>query len=846
MKLRVTTILAALSLIFTFGCINQSFETDPKTPVNFEDLNVSSDFTWATGRDVQFSITAENALVVTITSLDGLIQYHKGFYSQLKEFKDSNLVTTPYIVNIYIPTYVKKVLVNGLQVDLNETTVEISLLSAALHSSKLRSARAVSIPGLIAGWHLDENSGDVANDYVGVNNGTFTGANWVVGISGKALEFNGVDGELVIPNNAGLNLVGDKVSFSFWFKLSDVGSSGAFIHNNVKYVLQMDAQGRVSFALYTPSWKSIVMTYSDRILNTDWHHVAATYDGTTMKLFIDGVLKASDFNSGALHASSADVYIGKMGPIKPFKGIIDEVQVYNVALTESQVNQLFTTTPNRGDGSESLIASWELNENSGTVATDKKDINNGIISNATWGTGIKGSCLEFNGTSSNVNMVNSPNLNPVSAITMMAWVKAKDNRTAKILQKGDWDGHGIGIGKWDGWNVSIRTADNVSHLIHWGGGIPVMNEWYHLALTYDGATMKMYVNGQLKNSAAVTGNLNVNGRNASIGSDNGVQKFFWGSIDEVKMFSAALSQTEIQAHFDDQNIASDSDGDGVSDSEDTYPNDPARAFKNYFPADGFGSLAFEDLWPGKGDYDFNDLVVDYRFTIVTNSANKVTEVLSTFVTRALGAEFANGFGFQFPGANILSSNVQVEGCKLLDNYITLNDNGTEANQNKVTVIVFDNAKKIMQSVSGFGVNVVPGTPYVKPDTMVVNIGFTPGVYSISDLNLNNFNPFLIVNKERGKEIHLPNYAPTNLADPAYFNTSEDASNPSTGVYYKTAENLPWAINLASSYDYTIEGAMVTNAYTKFRNWAETSGLQFPDWYVKKDGYRNTGSIYVKP
>ncbi len=74
----------------------------------------------------------------------------------------------------------------------------------------------------------------------------------------------------------------------------------------------------------------------------------------------------------------------------------------------------------------------------------------------------------------------------------------------------------------------------------------------------------------------------------------------------------------------------DVDGDGIPDDQDDYPNDPLRAFDNYFPAAGFGSLAFEDLWPGKGDYDFNDVVVDYRFQTVTNALNQVVEIFGTF------------------------------------------------------------------------------------------------------------------------------------------------------------------------------------------------------------------------
>jgi len=64
---------------------------------------------------------------------------------------------------------------------------------------------------------------------------------------------------------------------------------------------------------------------------------------------------------------------------------------------------------------------------------------------------------------------------------------------------------------------------------------------------------------------------------------------------------------------------------------------------NNFPATGFGTLAFEDLWPGKGDYDFNDLVLDYKFEITTNSSNYINEVVGTFVIKAFGAGLENGF-----------------------------------------------------------------------------------------------------------------------------------------------------------------------------------------------------------
>ncbi|MDO8897103.1 MAG: LamG-like jellyroll fold domain-containing protein, partial [Bacteroidales bacterium] len=555
-----------------------------------------------------------------------------------------------------------------------------------------------------------------------------TGHKWVAGINGNAIEFDGVTGHVKINNSGVFNPVNDQISFAFWFKQNKVGTSGTFLFHNTKYILKIDAQGRLTFALYIPTYKDVVMAYSDRILDTDWHQMIGTYDGTVMKLYLDGKLIASKIVNGSLNASNAPILIGNQNTINFFNGQMDEVQIFGSVLSEVAINELYMNSQNPGNGEENLISLWSLNENQGLTAHDQKGSNHGTISNASWVPGISGSCLSFNGTNSHVSIPNHPSLNPVTSITMMAWVKTTVNLTTKIVQKGDWDGHGLGQGKWDGWNAHIRMADNVSHSLHWLGGLPVLNEWYHLAMTYDGEMFLFYVNGQLRNSKDLTGELKINGRNASIGSDNGAQKFFTGEIDEVKIFASALSQTEIQTNYSTTGVSNDQDGDGIADQDDDYPNDPARAFNNYFPAEGFGSLAFEDLWPNKGDYDFNDLVVDYRFKIVTNANNKVSDVIGDFVIKAIGAGFENGFGFQLDNNAINPDDILVEGHIISENFIQLNGNGTEAGQEELTIIVFDNANKIMVPTTGFGVNVFPDQPYIEPDTVRLNIGFKTDRY----------------------------------------------------------------------------------------------------------------------
>ena len=81
----------------------------------------------------------------------------------------------------------------------------------------------------------------------------------------------------------------------------------------------------------------------------------------------------------------------------------------------------------------------------------------------------------------------------------------------------------------------------------------------------------------------------------------------------------------------------DTDGDGVPDDVDDFPNDGDRAFVNYYPAAGKGTLAYEDLWPGMGDFDMNDMVLNYRFKTITNSDNKVVEMEAEFTLLAFGA-----------------------------------------------------------------------------------------------------------------------------------------------------------------------------------------------------------------
>ncbi len=823
-----------LAAMLTAASCNR--HNQPTTNKSITDLAVSDDFDWQTSSNINFSIQKSSSGVITITSEDGSILFHKGFY---------NALAPSYDVSVNLPKYITTVLVNNKSVDIIGTDVSVDLDA----SYPKEAFAGLDDANRIAYWQFNENSGNTADDADNSNDGTITGADWTTGINQSALNFNGSDGNVEIPFNNTLNVTGNKLSLSVWIKKESSNDDGCFLFNRTKYILRMDNHGKVTFAVYVPGWKSVTTPWKKRIVNTDWHHVVATYNGKKIKLYIDGVLLVKKSASGNLKSTNSSTYIGSEGSINYFDGTIDEVAVFDKALSQQEIADIYANTPNPDNGDDALVSWWKFNENSGSTVADSKGNNNGTVLGPQWtSNGAEGSALTFDGQNDFVLVSNADNLNVTDQITLMAWANTKENKTAKIVEKGDWDGNSLLQDHWNGWAAQIRTASNKSYSINWSNGIPVYNEWYHLALTYNGSVMKLFVNGQLTNSKQVSGKLHVNGRDFVIGSNNGAQKFFNGSIDDVRFFNKALTQTEIQAIYNnkDNSGGDDSDGDGVKDSEDDYPNDPARAFNNYFPAANFGSLSFEDLWPGQGDYDFNDLVLDYRFTTVTNVSNKVVDVIGTFVIRAIGAGQPNGFGFQLPNNNVAPQDITVSGTILKSDYIQLDDNGLESGQQKPTIIVFDNANEIMPPGEGFGVNVDPEKEYVDPDTIVISVAYAINKYTAQDIDLIHFNPFMIVSGIRGKEIHLPDYPPTSLVDASYFGSMDDSSDPNTGRYYKTANNLPWAINISESFDYLIEKNEITTGYLKFYDWAASSGTTYPDWYKDKSGYRNSAVIYQVP
>lgn len=260
-------------------------------------------------------------------------------------------------------------------------------------------------------------------------------------------------------------------------------------------------------------------------------------------------------------------------------------------------------------------------------------------------------------------------------------------------------------------------------------------------------------------------------------------------------------------------LPNDQDGDGIEDILDNYPQDATKAFNNYAPsATTSGKLLFEDLWPSKGDYDFNDLAVDYRYNLISNSDNLITTLEAKFLIENIGGSLQNAFAISLPISPALVGTI--EGQIINGGFEEILTNGTEEGMAANETIVFVAGNVI--NMEGNEIN------------LVINFNTPMNLLELGEIP---FNPFLIVNGEREREVHLPDQSPTSKAD--YLNTFDDRSNPEIGRYYKANTNLPWALNIYDdSFIVPFEFIPITKQYPKFAKWANSSGTENLDWYKR--------------
>lgn len=282
----------------------------------------------------------------------------------------------------------------------------------------------------------------------------------------------------------------------------------------------------------------------------------------------------------------------------------------------------------------------------------------------------------------------------------------------------------------------------------------------------------------------------------------------------------AAGGASIGNFIDNFQIVCDQDGDGVTDSNDDYPTDPTRAFKSYFPTAGKQIVAFEDLWPSLGDFDFNDMILATKGVISKNASGNLVDAQFTVAVDAIGAGLHNGIAMMLYdnnntafGSNVIAS---TSGDATLD---PGNTNG---------LILSDN---IFSTISEYYQNNGVGPDKVA-DSISFTITFNSGVAT-------DFSPelYLFRTGDRSHEVHLSGFPTTATINPSLLNTKDDNGN------FKTASGLPWGMEIITSgtWNHPLEKIDILDAYTQFQLWATSGGVSNPTWYTAPDPSKTFGN-----
>ena len=445
-------------------------------------------------------------------------------------------------------------------------------------------------------WKFDEGSGTTA-----YNNGTqglSLNGNFATGGSAptwsndskskKALSFNGSQ-FLSVPNNPALVINQEGFTYTAWIKANNFNDAFNMIMGRwLPYFNLSQTTGRLHLSMQAAGGQR--SAYGNTNLNTNqWYHVAATYDRNGyIKVFLNGKLDGIGGPFLGPTDSGSNLYIGQWDAsnVYRFNGLIDEVKVFNYALSEDEIKQDYnqSSSTNFGVSTQTIgatttsleycipgdtslcnppVGEWSLNEGTGTVVKDTSGNNN----NGTWygpsnhwTQGKIGQGGNFVSGGNYIAAGTGPSLNfGTGDFSVEFWLKyrgstvinntygglvSKDNGsatnpgfTSAISTYGS-SGSNYGIifsttnGAWGTGNVEHTNAYN-------------LNTWYHVVGVRKGTTFTIYQNGKYGTSRDVAG-INVDVNNAF---DLKISTTNWGTpdsvIDQVKVYNYARTPAQI-------------------------------------------------------------------------------------------------------------------------------------------------------------------------------------------------------------------------------------------------------------------------------------------------------------
>lgn len=397
---------------------------------------------------------------------------------------------------------------------------------------------------------LDETSGTTANDSSNYDcDGTVVGtASWIAARRHNGFDFNG---STKIEVNS---LLGSPASFTLacWARIDATDSSGAEGVSVGDYILLRphDVTNGVALAHFHyggNAYRTVAATKS--YVARGWHHFAATFDDSadSLKLYVDGVLinTTSTTSSVSWSGLGTKTRIGSHGNTNTnldMDGAIDDVRVYRRALSQSEIASVF-----------GLVGHWKLTETSGTSAADSsgKALNGAYtggpaLAQAGPYQGPGQYAVSLDGADDRVDGPVSTSYAFADGFSIAGWVRLNAHvASAAMLQNGSTT-QNCELGFSGTGQVTVAGRSTGGLQAHTSTATLPLGMWKHVVGTYDGATFRCYVDGQLVSSANNPFTLAAPSGNLTLGaSPQGTAEYLNGRLQDVRLYNRAIAADEV-------------------------------------------------------------------------------------------------------------------------------------------------------------------------------------------------------------------------------------------------------------------------------------------------------------
>jgi Concanavalin A-like lectin/glucanases superfamily/Peptidase A4 family len=440
---------------------------------------------------------------------------------------------------------------------------EVRIYNRPLDEAEIQSDAATPIEtpstGPVAEYSFDEKNEESAADLTGHGNtATVEGAEWVQhGKYGGAYKFDAAKGDvLTVPAAEDLDLT-EEFTLEAWIKPESTHEFENILEKEnsgepgYSYLLtdhhdQLGAylQEEPAYSLFSPG---------EEIEPHTWNHVALTYDGSRVHLYLNGTQVSSEVapsfvsTDGALKIGGGEGLGGNS-----FDGKIDEVRIYNRALDGAELGADIETpiqTPRSGP-----VAAYAFDEGEGTTVEDVTGNKHpaAIEGEAEWAKGKYGDALSFLKEGDCASVADSPELRLTEEFTIEAWIRPDGSiyeDPVVVREAGGEDAFGLGIGSTEEGHAEAFIGEGAESETAVGGPEIREYEWVHLAATWDGAHVRLYVDGELAATEASTTPPGGGEGDLRIGCDT-PEGPFGGRIDNVRVYDRALDGGEVVADME--------------------------------------------------------------------------------------------------------------------------------------------------------------------------------------------------------------------------------------------------------------------------------------------------------